>query len=45
MTEKDIQEAPEAADELTDTEIEDAAGGAISSPGTIYNVRPGVKLD
>jgi hypothetical protein len=45
MTEKELKEAPETADELADTEIEDATGGLVSKPGTLYDTRPGVKFD
>jgi hypothetical protein len=45
MTEKELKEAPETADELADTEIEDATGGVVSKPGTLYDTRPGVKFE
>ena len=45
MTEKELKEAPETADELADTEIEEATGGVISKPGTIYGGPGGVKFD
>ena len=45
MTEKELKEAPETADELADTEIEDATGGVVAKPGTLYNAKPGVKFE